>query len=375
MHHPTATVLLITDDTLRSGRLTAYLTQRHCPVFVVSALPDEAELRAMAPDLVLFVQHTPVIDWDRVRAILIPLTQQFPVLVLTTRRSPEDLLCALRIGVADYLLLEEQESALEVSMCHALARKTTQSSLVHLLQEDQRAARLLQQKWLPAPQWQFVDICFNYHQTPALGLSGDVIDYLPLDTERVLFYLADVAGHGSAAALVAGIIRLMLRQLLADCNARGVLASVQPAQLLARINHSLIEQNLGKHVTLVLGIIDSAQQSLCYAVAGHLPLPLLCTHERTEFLGGEGLPLGLFKQATYQEHTRALPAVFSITLCSDGIFEVLGEGALTEKEAALSAAVTCSAEPLAALVAQLQITNRQHLMDDLSVLVVSRSFL
>lgn len=74
---------------------------------------------------------------------------------------------------------------------------------------------------------------------------------------------------------------------------------------------------------------------MTYSIGGHLPLPVLYTPDDTRYLEGRGLPVGLFDEATYQDHVLELPPQFSLTLLSDGILDLLPGDTLKDKEAAL----------------------------------------
>ncbi len=74
---------------------------------------------------------------------------------------------------------------------------------------------------------------------------------------------------------------------------------------------------------------------MTYSIGGHLPLPVLYTPTAPSYQQGRGLPVGLFNEATYEDHVLELPPTFSLTLMSEGILTLLPEPTLKEKEAAL----------------------------------------
>jgi sigma-B regulation protein RsbU (phosphoserine phosphatase) len=124
--------------------------------------------------------------------------------------------------------------------------------------------------------------------------------------------LADVAGKGTAAALLMSATRGMLRSLAeANCS---------PAEVLTKLNNLLVEDfPAGRFVTLVYGVLDPATRSLTFASAGHLP-PLLIGSQ-SEFIGTDrGLPLGIAR-GSYSESTIDLPVGSRLVFYSDGITE------------------------------------------------------
>jgi serine phosphatase RsbU (regulator of sigma subunit) len=43
-------------------------------------------------------------------------------------------------------------------------------------------------------------------------LSGDFVDYFPIDDRHFAFYLADVSGHGAASAFLAVMLKTLMDQ-------------------------------------------------------------------------------------------------------------------------------------------------------------------
>ncbi len=76
-----------------------------------------------------------------------------------------------------------------------------------LLLEDQLAGRQLQQQIRPTTPWQAQGIDFAHCVIPALYLTGDSLDYFVLPDGRLLLYLADVSGHGTASALISMLLK------------------------------------------------------------------------------------------------------------------------------------------------------------------------
>ncbi len=112
---------------------------------------------------------------------------------------------------------------------------------------------------------------------PSLYLSGDFVDYFRVDERRVAFYLADVSGHGASSAFVTVLLKFMTTRLLFESKRNGTLPEFKPSEVLGHINRGLISWQLGKHVTMVGGVIDEETGLLTYSIGGHLPLPVLYT--------------------------------------------------------------------------------------------------
>ena len=135
----------------------------------------------------------------------------------------------------------------------------------------------------------------------------------------------------------------------------------------------MINTKLGKHVTMVGGVIDEERGMLTYSIGGHLPLPVLFDGEEARYLEGKGLPVGLFNEATYEDHLLELPAAFSLTLLSDGILDLLPGDTLKDKEAELPQLVRSAGGTLDGLRQVFGLATLGEMPDDIALLVLSRN--
>ncbi|GAC1037424.1 SpoIIE family protein phosphatase [Pseudomonas sp. No.117] len=343
------------------------------------------------PDLIICDLRMPQVDGLTLLRRISELSIDTPVLVLSGAGVMSDVVEALRLGAADYLIKPlEDLMVLEHSVNRALDRarlrlendryrvklentnRELQASL-SLLQEDQNAGRHVQMNMLPVTPWETEGLHFAHEIIPSLYLSGDFVDYFRIDEHRVAFYLADVSGHGASSAFVTVLLKFMTTRLLYESKRNGTLPEFKPSDVLGHINRGLLDCKLGKHVTMLGGVIDETTGTLAYSIGGHLPLPVLHTPEETRFLVGKGLPVGLFQEATYNDHQMALPERFSLTLFSDGIFDLLPGDNLKEKEHSLPDYVRRAGGTLAGLSEALNLASVSEMPDDIALLVLSRN--
>jgi sigma-B regulation protein RsbU (phosphoserine phosphatase) len=94
---------------------------------------------------------------------------------------------------------------------------------------------------------------------------------------------------------------------------------------------------------------------------------------QAQYLPGRGFPVGLFVDATYQDHVMALPDAFSLTLLSDGILDLLPGDSLKEKEALLPELVRAAGGTLAGLRKTFGLAKLGEMPDDIALLVMSRN--
>ncbi len=392
MHNPSATLLIIDDDAVVRASLAAYLEDSGFQVLQAeNGLHGLQVFRDKNPDLVICDLRMPQVDGLELIRRIAELESDTPVIVVSGAGVMGDAVEALRLGAADYLIKPLEDLAvLEHSVRRALDRSSLrqenqryretlevtnrelQASL-SLLQEDQNAGRQVQINMLPITPWQTDDLHFAHQIIPSLYLSGDFVDYFRLDQERVVFYLADVSGHGASSAFVTVLLKFMTTRLLYESRRNGVLPAFKPSEVLGHINRGLINCKLGKHVTMIGGVIDQKANQLIYSIGGHLPLPVLFADGQARYLEGRGLPVGLFEEAVYEDRLLDLPATFSLSLFSDGILDVLPGASLKEKEAALPQLVASAGGSLAGLQESLGLANLDEMPDDIALSVISRN--
>jgi sigma-B regulation protein RsbU (phosphoserine phosphatase) len=212
-------------------------------------------------------------------------------------------------------------------------------------------------------------------QIPSLYLSGDFVDYFRVSDTQLGFYLADVSGHGASSAFVTVLLKFMTTRLMYEQRKQDTPGPVafKPSDVLGHINRSLIACKLGKHVTMLGGVIDEATHTLTYSIGGHLPLPVLYTDGQAHYLQGKGRPVGLFEDASYEDHEIQLPQRFSLTLCSDGVLDCLEGTTLREKEQRLPTRIAEVGGDLRCFMERLGLDASKPMPDDISVLVLSRN--
>ncbi len=392
MHKVSATLLIIDDDEVVRESLAAYLEDSNFKVLqALNGLQGLQIFESEQPDLVICDLRMPQIDGLELIRRIRQTASETPIIVLSGAGVMSDAVEALRLGAADYLIKPLEDLAvLEHSVRRALdraylrvenqryrdkleaANRELQASL-NLLQEDQNAGRQVQMNMLPVTPWSIEGLEFSHRIIPSLYLSGDFVDYFRVDERRVAFYLADVSGHGASSAFVTVLLKFMTTRLLYESRRNGTLPEFKSSEVLAHINRGLINTKLGKHVTMLGGVIDLEKNSLTYSIGGHLPLPVLFVEGQASYLEGRGLPVGLFDDATYDDRVMELPPSFSLSLFSDGILDVLPGATLKEKEASLPEQVAAAGGTLDGLRQVFGLANLAEMPDDIALLVLSRN--
>lgn len=117
----------------------------------------------------------------------------------------------------------------------------------------------------PAPKIDTLEIACSYRACDMLG--GDFYDFILVDAWRLGIVIADVSGHGTAAALLAAAAKKVLQM----CG-RGILS---PRRALLDVNDSIrADIPPGMFLSMLYAVVDIRNHKLCFASCGHNPLIL-----------------------------------------------------------------------------------------------------
>ncbi|MCL6414636.1 SpoIIE family protein phosphatase [Aestuariirhabdus sp. Z084] len=384
-------LLVIDDETAVRESIAAHLEGSGFTVFQAENGHTGLELiKQQRPEVVICDLRMPHMAGLSLLNAIKDAAPDTPVIVVSGASATSDVVEALRLGASDYLIkpitdlevlehsvlrafeqLQLQRDNLAYRESLEAAIKSLQQSLAEL-QEDQRAGRQVQQKLLPQSPQEVAGFRFEYYICPSLYLSGDFVDIIPLDEHRFGFYLADVSGHGASSAFVTILLKHMTFRLRREYRDRGGDIPVRPSEILDSLNRGLLNTDLGKHVTMFGGVIDTRENRMTYSVGGHFPLPIIATADGVKFLSGSGLPVGIFDHAEYDDHELSLPEEFTLVAFSDGILDRLSDESLEEKEKALLSTISENRK-LDGIKSAFGLDNLKESPDDIAVLVLSRN--
>lgn len=179
---------------------------------------------------------------------------------------------------------------------------------------DLPSAAELQKKLLPNPIELYnyrVDTLFK----PSAYLSGDWFDYWKISDKEIMFYLADVSGHGVTSSL--------LTSWMAAFHGR----SKTPRELIKKLNGMLVQENIEKHITMISGILNIETHELRWSSAGHYPPAIIIEpNQAPRILNTSSFPLGLTEDLEVEEFECVLNKHARFIICSDGALEPYSGG-------------------------------------------------
>ena len=391
MSERAARILMIDDEPLLLEVLTAFLEDNGFTVLQATDGPTGLELiRREQPDLVLCDLRLPGMDGLQVLAAVTRDYPDLPILVVSGLGGMSDAIQALKLGAWDYVTKPIEDMAmLEHAIAHALERarlrRENREHREHLeavndqlrqtvrqLREDEAAARRIQFQLLPENNKLYRNYRFSRHLFTSQYLSGDFVDYFPIDGEHLGFYIADVSGHGVSSAFVTVMLKSYIgryRELHRQNRDRGIL---NPAETLSRLNREVFSCHMDKYLTIFFGVIDWNTNHLRYSSGGQFPFPILFDGEKAVFIGKKSLPIGLFDFASYQAESLQLPPKFALVLISDGILETLPQANLRSKQAFLLETVQQTDLKIENLVQALALDQSILLPDDVTLLLIEK---
>lgn len=385
-------VLVIDDDTGRAGELADLASSAGFTTTIASSLESASASFGEGSDwdvVLCDAQATPE-AWAADGASLRELDVQVPVLIFSSESRSSTMMRALRLGANDFFATPVADAeALFASMDRCVRLRSMSRELrrsrkaleaknrelrdtVRVLEKDQQAGRQVQMRMLPGSPMVVDDYMFSHSIIPSLYLSGDFTDYFTVDHHYVVFFMADVSGHGSSSAFATVLLKNLFARKRSDYLRRGDHTILKPLAMLDLANQELLDLDVGKYATMVVGVLDLHANSLRYSVAGHLPLPVLVSDAGAEYLPGQGNAVGMLADARYSEECIDLPQAFTLALFSDGILEILPPKNLVDKEAFFLDVFAQTADTPDELVSRLGLDSAATAPDDIAALFVSK---
>ena len=384
-------ILIVVSDLDLKHKITQHYAERN---YHVTAINDPLHaldfLTNAVVNLVLFQYNPQEPTLTALLQDMLDKCAELPLIVLTHIDCAASITNMLRLGVTDVFnlpldaMLELDQSVVRhvkrsalfyenLQYRHALevANQKVNKNLAEL-QQDQIAGRLIQQRMMPPEECNINGLSMHRYMKSSLYLSGDFIDYIRLDEDRVLFYLADVSGHGASSAFLSVLLKNITNRLTREYLESDANGLISPAKVVAQINSELLDFDIDKHITVFMGLLNRSTHELIYCVGGHLPMPLLSQNQEVTYLSGlgSGLPVGLFDDAQYTDLTQQLEAGFKLMLSSDGIFEILPFDQITDKEEQLRTVLKRCGSSLEGLVDALSIDSLEAVPDDIALLSI-----
>ncbi len=306
-------VLLVDGVGSDRGLISAFVNRGlagNVQVHSVSTLENALELAAQFPlDVCLLELNLPDSSGMETLSRFRDTAPAVPVVVLASEFDREMSLQAVANGAHDYF----SKVRMNPDAIARVVRFAIERGRRLRIEQDVRAAEKVQRRLFPqiAPELEDFDISGN--AISAEHACGDYFDYIRKSETSWIMAVADVSGHGLAAALRMVEIRSLLHAFARDCNDLGV--------LLGQLNDLIVSDadELGQFITMFLAVMDSETETIQFAAAGH-DAYILKENGESHRLHSSGLPLGIAQQE-YQSDLFVMEPGDVLLIATDGIAE------------------------------------------------------
>jgi phosphoserine phosphatase RsbU/P len=284
-----------------------------------AALPSVALVDAMMPDMDGFELC------ERLKSH--KQTGDVQVLMVTALSDIADIERGFKAGALDYIRKPFNPHELLIrtrNACYLRNSQRAQKRWREQMTRDLYIAERLQQRLLANPPIMNSCYALNSAYHPSGGISGDVFDRFELPDGSMLFYVADVCGHGVAASLVSSLLKAVAGETV------RALATAPLYEICSVIDAKFREliYGDGMYATAFFGVYDPPHRRLAGLSCGH-PSPIIIRGGgavEMPFAERGGVPIGFAFGATagYASEDQIeveLAAGDSLFAYTDGLFE------------------------------------------------------
>jgi len=183
------------------------------------------------------------------------------------------------------------------------------------INKDLDQARVIQTGLLPTEFLDTAELQVAARYIPASQVGGDYYDFFRIEGNSFGLVVADVSGHGVAAAMIMAMTKVLLKTFSAQIPSQR--------QTLERINTIYqTEIKTDNFVTIFYGRIDTSARRFNFVSAGHNPIIYLNRKSKElDLLKADGLFLGVFEDMMLKERERQYVPGDRIVLYTDGLTE------------------------------------------------------
>ncbi len=248
-------------------------------------------------------------------------------IMLTAKATIDSKVQGLKIGADDYITKPFNVKELVARVNSAMRIKALQNEIVEknvelerykaAMENELKLAARFQESLIPPDGDIGNGIRLTSIYKPTIHIGGDIFDVRKAGDGRIVFFVADVTGHGIVAAVISAMIKLSFIQAAATSSSPTVIAE--------KINRDIVSTTSEEHFASVfLGTISTTPLQLSFVRAGH-PAPYL-RRKNGEILplAPRGFLLGIDPNAGFVQQQISLEAGDRIVMFTDGISEAEG---------------------------------------------------
>jgi len=330
-------LLLVADDNEMNRDMLARRLSRRGFTVVTAADGQEAldRIAEQSFDVIVLDIMMPRVDGMEVLSRVRETTAavDLPIIMATAKSETQDVVRALEMGANDYVTkpLDFQVVLARVQTQLSLKRARQELKSAHArMKADLEAAARIQQALLPMDLPDIPGATCAWRYRACDELAGDAVNIFRVDDRHLCVYVLDVCGHGVPASLLSVSVTRSLTMhadrssLVRVPREDGAGFSVTgPAEVARRLNviYPMGAGGASLYFTLCYGILDVQTNRFRFVCAGH-PGPVLVRRDGTaSSINVPNLPIGIMRNAEYEETTIDLLPGDRLYLYSDGLTE------------------------------------------------------
>lgn len=167
-----------------------------------------------------------------------------------------------------------------------------------------------------------VNICAVYE--PSFELTGDFYAWYRIGENQYGIILLDMMGHGISSSLVCMFISSVMQDTIKRIS--------DPEQVMHELNRYMnqlymMNELSNYYFTGIYLVLDTKLKTIEYVNAGHPPGMVYYDKEQVAFLERSCCGIGLFESIVINKGTLRYEDQLKIVLFTDGLLELMGEGA------------------------------------------------
>jgi serine phosphatase RsbU (regulator of sigma subunit) len=378
-------ILIVEDnETDRKLLYDMMITLGHKPILAENGLTALSMIKKEPPDLVLLDILMPEMDAYEVldRMEEDKSMHHIPVIMITAINEIESAARCIAKGADDYLIKPFNPTLLKARIIGSLEKKRLHDKNIELLNKvlaqqkqmemELKIAEKVQKAMLPVKER--VEQNGNYrietYYQATSSIGGDFYHYAKYGENKVSFLLADVSGHGPAAALIVAAIKSIIESESQN--------HLPPAKLMQSLNEKLFTMIPEDHfATMFFCIANFAAGNLAYTSAAHPPGFVF--GERLDEpipLKTNGGMVGIFENETFGEDKVSFTKGDKLIIYSDGVHETRGKnGDMYGLERLVKLIQNCRKAPVKEILAELvkevgNFWDGKSARDDMAVVIV-----
>ncbi len=324
------TILIVDDEVRITDILNLYLKKEGYQTLTAGdGLEALSVMQENVPDLIisdLMMPNMDGIEFCKEVKTRSEFTNPY-FIMLTAKATVDSKVEGLKIGADDYITKPFNVKELVARVNSAMRIKALQNEVVEknvelerykaAMENELQLAARFQESLIPPDGNISPGIRLTSIYQPTIHIGGDIFDVRNAGDGQIVFFVADVTGHGIVAAVISAMIKLSFIQAAADTSS--------PSAIAEKINRDIVSTTSEEHFASVfLGSLTPDGSALSFVRAGH-PAPYLCQHDGQILpLAPKGFLLGIDPTAQFPQQTVSLSPRDRIFMFTDGISEAEG---------------------------------------------------